>query len=226
MSYSKVIEGFGLVAGLNEKNDEVIHVGSYVYESEYGGNMGVTQFSLLDAYKDAICEERRHVKAMRRHTPDYVPQVTENFLLSFTDRVFCVEYAERNESGCYCGTQAEFEAQEKEDERLKLEAAAKEFARSRNVRLSSMEFIAAIKEEIERINDDYEQYNSHERQMEEWAAYSYAGNRSEFFNDKNFTNERYQGNINDLYDILNWLRSECPLLWAKYEEAQLAGEED
>jgi hypothetical protein len=40
--------------------------------------------------------------------------------------------------------------------------------------------------------------------------------------------DEYNASIGDserVHEILEWLASECPLLWAKYQERKLAGQE-
>jgi hypothetical protein len=114
---------------------------------------------------------------------------------------------------------------ESEEQRKKLEVSAKVFAHKHNCKLGTFEFIRAIEEELADNASRREQWNNPEVRMEEWAAHQYAGGGSEsYFDDLNYENANFEGESDSLENILEWLRTECPLLMAKYEEKKLSGE--
>lgn len=126
--------------------------------------------------------------------------------------------------GCsFIGTVEDYEKRQQEERRAELETAAAVFAQSHNVRSGSMEFIAAVEAEIERVRDQQEEWNNPERRMEEWAACQHTGGGSEvYFDDLNFENGRYASRRESLFGIMEWLEQNCPLLMAKYRETKLA----
>jgi hypothetical protein len=118
--------------------------------------------------------------------------------------------------------QEKFEAEER---RKELEIYARGFASQKGLRMDTFEFIHAVEEEVKEVRSQRDRWNNPEVQMEEYAAHCYSGSGSEsYFDDLNYVNGGYGTQIDDLEGILEFLRLECPLLMAKYEEKKLAGE--
>lgn len=119
----------------------------------------------------------------------------------------------------FLGTIDEYRKYDAEQRRKELESFASDFARSHNIQSNSLDFIAAVEDEIHRIELDKEGWNNPEVRMEEWAACRYAGVGSDvYFDDLNFENGRFDTKLNKLNGILTWLSEQCPLLWAQYQE--------
>lgn len=112
---------------------------------------------------------------------------------------------------------------ESEQKRQKLELAAKMFAEENKLRMDSLEFIRALENEVASNQCQKDSWNSGEIRAEEWAAHQYTGGSESYFDDLNYVNDGFSNRSKELIDILEWLRGECPLLMAKYEEQKLAG---
>lgn len=223
MSFLKVVEGFGLVAGLNKSNNKTEYVGGNIVETEYSCRERIYHFTLFDAYQEVIDYLRAYSsKVRRKKTVDTVVGPYFYNMEKVRDIDIISDYVEGNGEGTFFGTIEQYEAGKHEQKRLELEQLAKEFAASKKIKLSSLEFIKAIKEEIEEVNDEKESWNNYEVRAEEWAACQYSGGGSDvYYDDLNYMNGKYSGQISDFYDILEWLREECPLLMCKYEESLL-----
>lgn len=119
-------------------------------------------------------------------------------------------------------TVEEHETLARDERRRELESAASELAHTLRVRVDSMEFIDALHERLQRLQDDQDDENSGERRMEHWGACRAAGVGSEvYFDDYDFTNSRFNEAKGHLRDILEWLETNCPLLMAQWRERQL-----
>lgn len=111
-----------------------------------------------------------------------------------------------------------------EERRRKLEESAKCFASTAGVPLGTMEFVHAIHSALDDVRSRRGDWNSGEARAERFGACQYAGVGSEvFFEDNDYVEGQFSSQRDDLEGILEWLRSECPLLMAKYEEECLAG---
>lgn len=229
----KVIEGFGLVAGLNEENETKIFVEGHYYDDYENGCCGfsVNKFSLFDAYKkiieEMISNERRYRRVNKNlNCGDSYYSGNNTYFwdmanITITDKMVARSYPEDQ----YLGTKEEYAEHERERRREELEGLAKRLAAKFKVKLSSIAFIEKLYEAIDIINGDREHWNNPEVRAEEWAACMYSGGGSDvYYDDLNFVNNRYSEQCTDLWDILDWLREECPLLMCKYEEKKLREE--
>lgn len=222
MSFLKVVEGFGLVAGLNESNENKVFMEGHYYDDYESGRTGfsVNEFTLVDAYQRIISfssREARHCKRFNdgRYCGPYFYMMDRENITDFT-------IAESSVEDQYLGTKEQYEKHERERRREELESAAKELAAKFKVKLSSLDFIEKLHEAIRGVEYQQESWNNPERRAEEWAACMYSGGGSEvYYDDLNFENGRYHNRIESYYDILEWLEEECPLLMCKYEELKL-----
>jgi len=108
-------------------------------------------------------------------------------------------------------TLEQFEARRLAERRRKLEAAASEIAIRYKCEVSSLEFIAACYLELERFKD----YRVGLR--EDGLCIGYGVTYEQWSDEFNAS----QGDTNDVHDILDWLRTACPLLWASYTEQRM-----
>lgn len=222
-AFSKMVEGFGLVAGLNETNEVKMFVGGSIVEGEYSSRLSVFEFSLFDAYNSLISDIRRGARVDKMYGRETVTHFWKMFEIVIKDRDIAEGYCE----DIFFGTEEEYYEKKREERREELESTAKELAAKFKVKLSSLEFIEKLHEAIDGVRDDQEQWNNPERRAEEWAACMYSGGGSDvYYDDLNFENGRYNDRINDYYDILDWLREECPLLMCKYEEMKLKKDDE
>ncbi len=119
-------------------------------------------------------------------------------------------------------TKEDDERQEAENKRKKLESYAAQFASENGVTVGTMDFVRAVENSLNDIANESESWNNAERRMEEWAAHRYSGGGSEtYFDDLNYVNDQIGSRYDLLCEVMVWLRANCPLLMAKYEEAKL-----
>lgn len=113
---------------------------------------------------------------------------------------------------------------ETEERRKRLEKSASEFASRNGVTFGTMEFVHEVQRHINHIRDQRSSWNSGEARMERFGACMVSGAGSDvFFDDNNFENGRFSGRECDLEEIFEWLRDQCPLLMAQYQEELLSG---
>lgn len=229
MSFLKVVEGFGLVAGLNKTNDVDKFVVIYLVETEYSCREVVNNFSIYDYYDTVLSDMRTETRRAKRRGGDFIAPLEfwgmeENRFPG--NEILAREFAERND-GVYGGTIEEYKEHEREQKRLELESTAKELAAKFQVKLSSLEFIEKLNDAIRGVEYGREDWNNPERRAEEWAACQYSGGGSEvYFDDLNFENGRFSERMDEYLDILEWLQDECPLLMCKYEELKMKEESE
>ena len=133
-------------------------------------------------------------------------------LLAFTLADISNALADTLEYGGMVETEAEYDARRAEERRRKLERAASELARRHKVEPGTMAFIAACESELER-------FSAYRRGMrEDGLCIGYGVTHSQWSDEFNAS----VGDSEAVYDILDWLASECPLLWAKYQENKLS----
>jgi hypothetical protein len=120
--------------------------------------------------------------------------------------------ADQLEYGGQVETEAAHLARAAESRRRKLEGEASRLAARYKVAPGSMEFIAACEAEIDRFRD----YRAGMR--EDGLCIGYGVTHEQWSDEFNAS----AGDTEAVYEILDWLASECPLLWAKYQEGKLA----
>lgn len=133
-------------------------------------------------------------------------------------------YQGRDDSIIWMMTQDEYREQENERLRYSLEKGASQLAKEFGHSVGTFGFIKGLEALIEGVEAQQEQWNSGERRMEEWAGCVAAGCSNSYFDDLNFENGRYAARIDRYYEMMEWLREECPLLMCKWEEMKLEKE--
>lgn len=115
---------------------------------------------------------------------------------------------------------------ERDDEKFgRMEAAAQRFAAQCGKKMGTMAFLKALDEAVNGVKDRREQWNNPERRMEEWAAHMYAGGGNEtYFDDLNFENGRFDGQLDDLSEVYSYIERKFPLLMMQYKERKLRKE--
>jgi hypothetical protein len=114
-----------------------------------------------------------------------------------------------------CETQEAYHTRRADERRRKLEDTAKRLAARFNVRVDSMEFIAACHSELERFSD-YRQ-----GMREDGLCIGYGVTYEQWSDERNAS----YSDTEEIHELLDWLASECPLLWAKYENSRLVAEQ-
>lgn len=125
---------------------------------------------------------------------------------------------------CFFGTRADYDKKRAEERRKELEGVAKRFAADNGIMIGTFDFIHKVEEAIYGVAVRQRDFNSGEQRAERYAACMFAGCRDSFFSDNDFENDRFSNRRDNLEGVLEWLRSECPLLMAQYEELKLKGE--
>jgi hypothetical protein len=109
-------------------------------------------------------------------------------------------------------TLEQFDKRQSEKRRRELESAASEIARRYGCEVSSEAFIEACHSELERFKD-YRQ-----GMREDGLCIGWGATYEEWSDEYNYS----RSDSAHVEDILEWLATECPLLWAKYQESKLA----
>ncbi len=133
-------------------------------------------------------------------------------------------YGEMLDERIYIRTVEEHMKITKEDERKRLEVEAKKFAQETQTVIGTFDFIHAIENAVNGINNQSERWNSGESRRERYAANSCSGSTDAFWDDNDYVNGGLSSNRQLLDEIFAWLRTECPLLMAQYEEQKLSGQ--
>lgn len=113
-------------------------------------------------------------------------------------------------------TAAERDRRAKERERRRLERLAGEIARRHNCSVDSVEFIRACKSELR----GFREYR--EGLREDGLCIGFGVSPDQWFEEFNAS----QGDSATVSEVLAWLAAECPLLWARAQEAEAAGESE
>lgn len=118
-------------------------------------------------------------------------------------------------------TQEEYDTRKTEEKRKSLETSAAVIARKHNCSCNSIQFLQALEEEIAHNRDEKELWNNPEVRMEEWAAHRHSGSSEGYFDDLNYVNGRISSDYRRLLEVREWVSQNCPLLWAKWEDAKM-----
>jgi hypothetical protein len=225
MSWSlKIAEGLGFVALQNAVEEYVQNGGEkfkcqVIYEGEYSAKAEIRTIRLDSALSELMSDINRRTRNARKFDESY-----DIYDTTQTMKQLAQYYCDCDSWGStyFIGTESEYQEQQKEDRRKELDSIAKEYCDKKKLRLGTMEFLEAIYSEIYDVKTEQEEFNSYERLAEEYAAYRYSGCTDSYYDDKNYTNSQYNGSLQDLYDILEWFQSECPLTWAKFQEKRMS----
>lgn len=119
-------------------------------------------------------------------------------------------------------TSDQFEKEERERERRRLEGLAAQLAASYGCNPTTLDFLQAVRKEKCKLRSRRDDWRNQEARMERWGAcYAELGSArgSEvFFEDGDFEEGRFENRLRDLEDIERWLACNCPLLWALWGE--------
>jgi len=108
----------------------------------------------------------------------------------------------------------EYEEKIREETRKNLENFAASFAAKHKTNGVNLMFLNLLQQEIERIEFDMKTFNDPEAKMERMGR-----NRSSFYDDQEYENNKYYEKIDRLLSIQEYVRENLPLLWARYQEA-------
>jgi len=111
----------------------------------------------------------------------------------------------------------EYEENIREETRKKLEADAASFSAKHKTGGINVLFLTILQEEIDNIESSRESFNDPEAKMERLGRYG--SNRSSFYDDQEYENNKYYEKIDRLLSIQEYVRENLPLLWARYQEA-------
>ena len=104
-------------------------------------------------------------------------------------------------------------------EYARIEQAAQAFAGRCKAKLGTMEFLAALDREVNKLAHRRERWNDGETRMEEWAACMYSGAGSEtYFDDLNYVNGQMDSEGASLQDVYAYIERKFPILFMRYQE--------
>lgn len=118
-------------------------------------------------------------------------------------------------------TPKQYRKMEEEKEFNECEKIAEEFAAANNLKLGTMEFLAAVDKAVNGTRARREQYNSDEARMEEWADHYHSGAAHAYWENRDYTNGEFSGRLDDLAQCYRYIEKKFPLLMMKYKEAKL-----
>ena len=108
----------------------------------------------------------------------------------------------------------EYEEKLREQTRKALEGSAASFAAKHKTNGVNLMFLNLLQQEIERIEFDMKTFNDPEAKLERMGR-----NKSSFYDDQEYENNKYYEKIDRLLSIQEYVRENLPLLWARYQEA-------
>ena len=111
----------------------------------------------------------------------------------------------------------------KEERRKKLEATASAFAHECGHAVGTREFVKSAKERIAKVDYASERWNDGECQMERFATCLHSGSRDSYFDDNNYMNGKFAGEVSRLSDVLDYMRDAFPLLMLHIEQEEVNG---
>ena len=127
----------------------------------------------------------------------------------------CLRENASEEGGASVYTEEEYAEHKSEQERQRLERTASQFARAHSVTPGTIEFFEAL----DRAQDREKSYREGLREDGLCAtAYPFSSAGVEQWNEMN--SDSY-GRTADIRDVREWVQSNCPLLWLKYQEGKL-----
>lgn len=147
-----------------------------------------------------------------REAPAYGQATAEDVLSFQSVSDVCAAIEEELE---YCDSveiESDYTARKSDERRRKLEGEASRLAAGYNVAPGSLEFIAACELELARFR------NYRHGMREDGLCIGYGVSHEQWSDEFNASGSDSEA----VYEILDWLAAECPLLWAKYQESKLA----
>lgn len=140
-------------------------------------------------------------------------QATVEDILSFQSlNDVCTALEDQLEYGGNLEVESDYTARKSDERRRNLEVEASRLAAGYNVAPGSLEFIAACELELARFR------NYRYGMREDGPCIGYGVSYDQWSDEFNSST----GDSEAVYEILDWLAAECPLLWAKYQESKLA----
>lgn len=139
--------------------------------------------------------------------------------LSDVSEIFCDKFCGDDHGVGSLMTVKQVELEEQNRRRKSLERTAAEFAAQCGHKVGTREYILAARRAIEDVRYEQGRWNDGETRMEQWAACRFAGVGSEvYYDDLDFENSRYNGRLDRLGEVLDWLEEICPLLMRQMEQ--------
>lgn len=192
---------------------EFVAVSSWVHQDEDGYCTG--QRSSRDA-NDVTLDEIIKLFSPSRGDDWTLEQYIEDNKI-YDLKALCNAWSECNDnegSWSHLFEKNDYLLQKSEKQRKELETAAVNFAAKHKTGGVNLVFIQKIEEELQNIREDEEQWNSGECRAERYAR----STPESFASDSDYVSGKLYAKSSHLNQILNWVQSNCPLLWAKYEE--------
>ena len=130
------------------------------------------------------------------------------------------KFDEANDQGCdgrsILQNMFDYLLYQQEQERKSLEHATTKLLRKYGETEVNLTFIRLLNDDIEDINSKMENHDSGEQRAER-----YARGRHSFDEDNDYMKLHWHKHISEIERVKNWIKSNCPLLWAQYNNQQL-----
>ena len=134
------------------------------------------------------------------------------------------KFDEANDQGCdgrsILQNMFDYLLYQQEQERKSLEYSTSKLLRKYGQNEVNLNFIKLLNDEIEDIHSNMENHDSYEQRAER-----YARGRHTFDEDNDYMKSHWHKHVNEIERVQNWIKANCPLLWAQYNNQQLNQEE-
>jgi hypothetical protein len=180
-------------------------------------------------------EDAREHHKVYRATLKAIVEKANNLLWQYGDRIDAVNggevvnldrlaqylFGEDENIGATIRTEEAHAKAKKEERRKSLEATASAFAHECGHAVGTREFVKSAKERIAEVDYASERWNDGECQMERWATCMHSGSRDSYFDDNNYMNGKFAGEVSRLSDVLDYMRDAFPLLMLHIEREEV-----
>lgn len=111
-----------------------------------------------------------------------------------------------------------YEEKQRIAKRRQLEETAASFVQKYNLEgIDTNEGMKILHDLINRQNSKREQFFSGECRSERYATYAMSGCRHTFWEDEDYSRNQFDGDLDNLYNLLCYVRDYFPLFWAEYQ---------
>jgi hypothetical protein len=196
----------------------------FIIEDKSFGDPEDGDFSCRTNTREADIEKVIHgidCKFRNKEDADYLVE----YLKEISDFESLKEkFDEANDMGCDGTSKLEnmfdYLLYKQEQERKALEYSTSKLLRKYGETEVNLTFIRLLNDDIEDINSKMENHDSGEQRAER-----YARGRHTFDEDNDYMKSHWNKHINEIERVKNWIKSNCPLLWAQYNNQQLNQEQ-
>jgi hypothetical protein len=201
---------------------QIFIVEDYDYGDPESGNL-----SCRKTIKEANIEDvmKSLSRGLRFHDNKEVPDII-TYLQEITDfKSLKSKFDEANDheanGRAILQNMVDFLLLKQEQERKSLEHATTRLLRKYGQNEVNLNFIKYLEDEINDIHSNMENHDSGEQRAER-----YARGRHTFDQDNDYMKSHWHKHLNEIERVQNWIRTNCPLLWAQYNSKQIEQEQN